>query len=1760
MQRPILLCLMALLCSIVSRAQITSTFDSDADGWTIFFGASGASIPGTHNPTGGNPDGHASLTYASATNSVQSWIAPAKFRGNKVVRSLGMNLRFDLQQSIASTNPGNQGDVRIESSVGTIIYVFAIADRPTTTWRSYSIKLDETAGWRWNSTTGALATRSQIKAALGDIDALEIAASYAQNVSYTARIDNVVLEEKPLGVAPVLTNFSPTNGFPGTIVTITGTSFDPTPANNAVFFSGMRADIVAASSTQLQVEVPDGAGFGAITVVNIITGLSAESLRPFIPTFPNGGRLIPSSFNRRVDLTVTGVTNLNGLTAADVDDDGWMDVLVSESGNTISVFRNLGTGGDLTPASFAPKFSLTGAGNSSGLKLVDIDGDGKNDIVGHTEIASVTYFATFRNTSTPGNLSFEAGEFWYGLVYSGSFSAVVDVDGDGRADLIGQHGNGSVSPDLWIAQNISTPGNIEFAISQSFFGGSTLDAGDGVAYGDLDNDGKPELIVEHSFGGQFQIIQNTSTPGSISFGTPFPISEGVNGGVVVADINADGKNDLLFKQGSSNDDVNIRLNSYTGGVLSASDFSTAVVLNTDLNTYGGVSVADMNGDGKLDILATDSYNLTVFENIYDGGVFSALSFVPGYLHEGVANSTYPTTPIACDFNGDARLDILIGITNTNPIRLGFYQNTNVIAPRISVNTVSPLKGPVGSVVTITGSNFSSVPLENTVMFGSVKANIISASASSISVEVPAGSSYDYVSVSRNGLTSRYHLPFNVIFAPAAPSITSASFAPPVDISMPTPDFDIDIADLNGDSKLDIVAEGASLFAYVFRNDHTSGPLTSGSFALDHTTATSAANLKLIDLDVDGKPDIASANGIYRNTSSPSDISFNPTVGAGSTTNIGVGDLNLDGRLDFTGVTGTSLSLLENRTRAGDFVSGTFASVASPSNLAAGGTGVASVVADFDNDGYPDGAVTTSADALVVFRNNSAPRVINTYFSNSGSFATLDLPGRIYEADVDVDGKMDLVVYHQGTGTSGNFWSLFHNTSTPGLISFTRVDFQVGPSPGTSNVVCGPSTVSDLDGDGRPEVIITSASTTAANQGFLVFKNNTTPGNVTSTSFTSSGLIQLAGARAVDAADLNGDSRPELIFTRTGNRLTIIESILPITALTFTTQPATATLCDVIAADLTASATGDNNLQYRWQKFNTVTNKFEDVPDDATYDGINSPTLDISNPPSQDTYRVIVQGDYSLGISASAVLTVSTSPAAPTGTGDTECSDSAVSLSASGGTNGNYRWYTSASGGSPLSGETNSTYVTPILTSTTSYFVALNNSGCESTRTEVIATINVVNPPTVINGSRCDAGTVNVSSAGATNGQYRWYETATGPTQISGEVNNVFTTPSISATTSYYVSINDGSCESSRTEVIATVTSTPSAPTAINNSRCDNGTLNIGASGGANGNYRWYDVASGGTPISGEVNSSFTTPALSATTTYHVALSDGTCESTRIPVIATINTPPAKPSITSSVSPSGNTVTICNGAVTLSAPAGFVYAWSNGATTQQISVSTAGTFTVQVIDGNSCSSVASDPIQIVINPNVCNTAPVVVPEALTTSISGNVSLTISDIVTDAENNFDNIVIVTPPISGATVTIVNGVLMIDYSNVTFSGTDQLVIRACDVQNLCSENVTITIEVVGEIEVFNAVSPNGDGLNEFLRIQYIEVLERTRNNRVTILNRWGDKVFEVSNYDNNTRAFKGMNNNGVELPSGTYFYKIEFSGPNAPAMKTGYFSLKR
>lgn len=96
----------------------------------------------------------------------------------------------------------------------------------------------------------------------------------------------------------------------------------------------------------------------------------------------------------------------------------------------------------------------------------------------------------------------------------------------------------------------------------------------------------------------------------------------------------------------------------------------------------------------------------------------------------------------------------------------------------------------------------------------------------------------------------------------------------------------------------------------------------------------------------------------------------------------------------------------------------------------------------------------------------------------------------------------------------------------------------------------------------------------------------------------------------------------------------------------------------------------------------------------------------------------------------------------------------------------------------------------------------------------------------------------------------------------------------------------------------------------------------------------------------------------------------------------------------------------------------------------------------------------------------------------------------------------------------------------------------------------------ETVTELNVFNAVSPNDDGLNDILKIQNITLFP---NNIVTIYTRWGDKVFEMAGYDNDENVFKGFSNvrNTKELPEGTYYYVIE-KGDGSSNLN-GFFVLR-
>ena len=100
--------------------------------------------------------------------------------------------------------------------------------------------------------------------------------------------------------------------------------------------------------------------------------------------------------------------------------------------------------------------------------------------------------------------------------------------------------------------------------------------------------------------------------------------------------------------------------------------------------------------------------------------------------------------------------------------------------------------------------------------------------------------------------------------------------------------------------------------------------------------------------------------------------------------------------------------------------------------------------------------------------------------------------------------------------------------------------------------------------------------------------------------------------------------------------------------------------------------------------------------------------------------------------------------------------------------------------------------------------------------------------------------------------------------------------------------------------------------------------------------------------------------------------------------------------------------------------------------------------------------------------------------------------------------------------------------------------------------------------EIEVFNVVTPNGDGVHDVLRIRNIE---NYPNNTVKIYNRWGVLVFMTKAYNSSGNVFDGTSEGRVtvdqdnKLPVGTYFYIIDYEDLNGNMKQlSGYIYINR
>jgi gliding motility-associated-like protein len=182
-------------------------------------------------------------------------------------------------------------------------------------------------------------------------------------------------------------------------------------------------------------------------------------------------------------------------------------------------------------------------------------------------------------------------------------------------------------------------------------------------------------------------------------------------------------------------------------------------------------------------------------------------------------------------------------------------------------------------------------------------------------------------------------------------------------------------------------------------------------------------------------------------------------------------------------------------------------------------------------------------------------------------------------------------------------------------------------------------------------------------------------------------------------------------------------------------------------------------------------------------------------------------------------------------------------------------------------------------------------------------IPVLSPPTTSDITICSGSVANLHASAST--VINWYNVPTGGVPLISSPD--YTTPSLTSTTTYYVSTSSFGCESARVPVTVTVDPIPSAPIVQTDTVCYGSNATLTASGSGPATYQWFNALAGGKLLA--TGATYTTPALTNSTTYYVQASNGPCGSLRIPVNVIVKPLLSPPSVSGVITCSGSVTTL-----------------------------------------------------------------------------------------------------------------------------------------------------------------------------------------------------------------------------------------------------------
>lgn len=578
------------------------------------------------------------------------------------------------------------------------------------------------------------------------------------------------------------------------------------------------------------------------------------------------------------------------------------------------------------------------------------------------------------------------------------------------------------------------------------------------------------------------------------------------------------------------------------------------------------------------------------------------------------------SPSSFNIISDSVLNIVVGLGATGNITVkgppgvdtaGFFTFISSAVPAIT--SINPVTGGIGSSATISGNNFNPVANLNTVYFGGVRATVTSASATSLSVTVPPGADYEPVSVTANYLTAYSREKFSVL-SPAKSGFDSSSFPFKIDSMQLGSNaarnmFTVDV-DLDG--KQDFIAT-SSVATYIFRNISSNGRVMFDSPKIySNKPASPTWEAAIADLDGDGKLDIATivlgANRIilYKNNSTPGNIDFSDSVHIvrQDPWQLAIGDLDSDGKPDLiVGNNGRELSILRNLTQGGSFSFATRKLLRLPQ----GRTCREITVSDINNDNKPDlilGLVngpTPPPRAVSILTNTTIGNVIT--FATEINLPLQSLSDLVMVADIDGDSKPDIIAA-QELGTV-----IFRNTSTNATPTFQQtVQF-----PNVNSLAMS-ALVNDLDGDGKPDIVISDERS----DSITFYRNISQPNNIL---FSPGYTYKIAeGPGVLKASDFDGDGLPEVCVGLTSAPKGAVRVMM--NAL----KGITIKMCSGSDTSLKSDISGSI---YQWEVDRG--SGFEALSDNVNYSGTNSGMLKLISVPStwnNYQYRCKVDGKSS----------------------------------------------------------------------------------------------------------------------------------------------------------------------------------------------------------------------------------------------------------------------------------------------------------------------------------------------------------------------------------------------------------------------------------------------------------------------------------------------------------------------------------------------------